>query len=317
MFLNDRPGISGRTRAVIEAAINELGYVPRQDKRRHPSNGFVGLVVEKLPLTLRGDYFYAAVADGIQHEAERLGYSLAISVLNQPQTDLPRLIDEQQVVGVLAIGGGDVTDHLLERIAERNMPLVTVDNDSLLRPLNSVVVDNQRGAYLATRHLIELGHRWIAVIRGPAKYKSLTERFYGYIQALVDAGITPDPRLIQPAISQGIPRKGRLEMQQLLRLDPRPTAVFAVSDRTALGAMDALQEAGLSVPDDISMVGFDDMPPEAYAHVALTSVTSRRDEMGRTAVQRLHALVQDPTLPPVKIVMHTQLVYRDSVAPPG
>lgn len=316
MYLNNRPGLSRATQSRIADAIADLGYTPRTDVRRNPSGGFVGLIVEKLPLSLRGDHFYADVTDGIQHEAEQLGYTLAISVLNEPPVGLPRMVEEQQIAGILGIGGGDVTDDLLHRIADRNIPLVTVDNQSATRILNNVVVDNHRGAYLALRHLIELGHERIAIIRGPEKYKSLTERYQGYVQALYDAGLPLDPVLIQPSISKGIPRKGYLEAQKLLQLNPRPTAIFAVTDRTALGALDAIQEQGLRVPEDISIAGFDDMPPDVYSHRPLTSVTSKRFEMGRVAMQRLHALIADPSLVPIKLVMPTELVVRESTAAP-
>jgi DNA-binding LacI/PurR family transcriptional regulator len=316
MYLNNRPGLSRPTQTRIADAIAELGYVPRTDGRRNASSGFVGLIVEKLPLSLRGDHFYADVTDGIQHEAERLGYTLAISVLNEPPVGLPRMVEEQQIAGILGIGGGDVTDDLLHRIADRNIPLVTVDNQSSTRILNNVVVDNHRGAYLALRHLIELGHERIAIIRGPEKYKSLTERYQGYVQALYDAGLPLDPALIQQPISKGLPRKGYLEAQQILKLDPLPTAIFAVTDRTALGALDALREHGLRVPEDISITGFDDMPPDVYSHRPLTSVTSKRFEMGRVAMQRLHALIADPSLVPIKLVMPTELVVRESTAAP-
>ena len=312
MFLNNRPGISEETQTKIAEAVEELGYVPRQDKRRQLSRGFIGLMVEKLPLTLRGDYFYSDVTQGIQDEAEQLGYSLAISVLNESQTVVPRIVDEEQVSGILAIGGGDVTDDLIHRVHDRNMPVVTVDNQSLTRPLDNVVVDNHRGAYLATQHLIELGHRQIAIIRGPEKYKSLTERYSGYLQAMFDADLAPSPDLIQPSISAGMPRKGRLEMQNLLQLPTPPSAVFAVSDRTALGAMDAIYEAGLRVPEDISIVGFDDMPPDAYQYPPLTSVSSRRYDMGRIAIQRLHDIIEDRKLVPIKVSMHVELIVRQS-----
>jgi LacI family transcriptional regulator len=314
MYLNNRPGISRATQARIAEAIAELGYIPRTDARRTSKAGFVGLIVEKL--SLRGDHFCADVTDGIQYEAEQLGYSLAISVLNEPPVSLPRLVEEQQVAGILGIGGGDVTDDLLHRIADRNLPLVTVDNQSATRILNNIVVDNHRGAYLALRHLIELGHERIAIIRGPEKYKSLTERYQGYVQAMYDAGLPLDPALIQLSISKGVPRKGYLEAQQILKLNPLPTAIFAVTDRTALGALDALHEHGPRVPEDISIAGFDDMPPEVYSHRhrPLTSVTSNRFEMGRVAMQRLHALITDPSLVPLKLVMHTELVVRESTA---
>lgn len=310
MYLNNRPGISPTTQERIAVAIEELGYIPRNGAQR--SRSFVGLLVEKLPLSLRGDHFYAEVAEGIQKEAEHLGYNLAISVLSGEPEKLPRLVEERQVAGVLAIGGGDITDALLHAIADKGVPLVTVDNQSMTRPLNSVVVDNFWGAYHVTCHLIELGHRRIAIICGPEKYKSLTERFHGYMMAMYDAGLPP---LIQPPLSKGIPRKGYREMQALLQTEPLPTAVFAVTDRTALGAMDALREHELHVPQDMSIAGFDDMPPDVYTHTPLTSVTSKRFDMGQVAMQRLHALIQDSALPPVKIVMPTQVVIRATTAP--
>ena len=141
MYLNKRPGISAGTLIRIADAIDELGYVPRTSEPRSKSKGFIGLLVEKLPTALAGDLFYADVASGIQKEAEGLGYSIAVSVINEPTESLPRLVDEDSVVGLLAIGGGDITDALLQRIVNSDMPVVAVDNQSNLQALNSVIVD--------------------------------------------------------------------------------------------------------------------------------------------------------------------------------
>lgn len=317
IYLNNRPGIGVETQARIAEAIDELGYVPRSNKTRQQSTGFIGVLVEKLPKLLTGDLFYADVTSGIQREAEVLGYSIAVSVINEPAKVLPRLVAEDSIEGLLALGGGDITDQLLHLIIKRKMPVVTVDNQSELQPLNSVVVDNYRGAYAATRHLIQLGHRRIAVIQGPRKYKSLTERYHGYLNAMVDAGLRLDMELRQAPLSSGLPNKGYREMKALLNLDEPPTAVFAVSDRTALGAIQAIEEAGLHVPGDVSVVGFDDMPPNVYSAPALTTVTSERLAMGHIAMQRLHQIIKSPCLAPVNIVMPCQLVIRNSSAKPG
>lgn len=316
MYLNNRPGIGMETQVRIAEAVNELGYVPRSNASRQKSKGFVGVMVEKLPRLLAGDLFYADVASGIQREAERLGYSIAVSVINESTEVLPRLVAEDTVMGLLALGGGDITDELLQLIIKRGMPLVTVDNQSELQPVNGVVVDNYRGAYAATRHLIELGHQRIAVIQGPRKYKSLTERYHGYLNAMIDAGFGLDWELIQRPLSSGFPNKGYREMKALLSLDAPPTAVFAVSDRTALGAMPAIEEAGLGVPRDISIVGFDDMSPDVYPAPALTTVTSERLAMGHIAMQRLHQIIKNPRYVPINIVMPCQLVIRDSSGQP-
>ncbi|MCY4146531.1 MAG: LacI family DNA-binding transcriptional regulator [Chloroflexi bacterium] len=316
MYLNNRPGLGMETQVRIAESIDELGYVPRSNDSRRKSKGFIGLLVEKLPKLLTGDLFYADVATGIQKEAERFGYSLAISVIGESPKALPRLVAEDTVAGLLALGGGDITDELLQLIINRSMPLVTVDNQSNLQAVNSVVVDNFRGAYRATQHLIELGHRRIGIIQGPAKYKSLTERFHGYVNAQIDVGFAVDWQLVQQPLSSGYPNKGYREMKALLSLEEPPTAVFAVSDRTALGAIQALQEVGLQVPRDFSLVGFDDMPPNAYPPPALSTVTSERIAMGRIAMQRLHRVIKNPRYVPIQIVMPSQLVIRGSSAPP-
>jgi len=317
MYLNGRPGIGMEARGRIADAIDTLGYVRRTHASRRKSLGFIGVLIEKLPNLITGDIFYADVTSGIQHEAESLGYSIAVSVINEPVQALPRLVAEESIAGLLALGGGDITDQLLQRISAHNMPLVTVDNQSDLQPVNSITVDNYRGAYLATKYLLDLGHKRIAVIQGPRKYKSLTERFHGYLNAIVDAGLEVDRDLIQAPLSSGLPNKGYREMKALLAKGKLPTAVFAVSDRTALGAIPAVREAGLRVPQDISIVGFDNMPPEVYPEPALTTVTNERLAMGHIALQRLHRIIKNPQYKPINIVMPCKLVIRDSSAAPS
>lgn len=316
LFLNDRPGISQTTRERIAAAIRSVGYVPRAAARRTLAGGIISLVVEQLPLPVHTDHFYAGVVHGLQAEAERLGYHLALSIVDPLHQGLPRAIAEQQAAGVVAVGGGDVTDALIERLAAAGVPLVLVDNTSRLRQVDSVLTDNQYGAYQLTRHLLELGHRRIAIIQGPEKYKSLEERYQGYRQALREAGIKADDALMQPSVSQGVPRKGYREMQRLLQLDPLPTAVFAVSDRTAVGALDAIREHGLHVPEDISLVGFDGVSLSEHANPPITTVRTRNYEMGVVAIQRLDTLLNGRTSGPMKLVLYTDLVLRQSTAPP-
>ena len=317
LFLNDRAGISQTTRDRIAATVKSLGYVPRANGRRSAGEGYVGMLVEELPLPIHSDHFYAQVLRGIHAEAERLGYNLVLSVLDQTQGGLPRVVAEQHVAGLLAIGGGDITDALLNRLADEEIALVAVDNYSLSRHIDSVVTDDQTGAYLATRHLIELGHRRIAMIMGPEKYKPLVERYLGYRQALDEAGIPIDESLMQPSISRGMPRKGYREMQQLLACNQRPTAVFAVTDRTALGALDAIYEHGLRVPDDISMIGFDDIAPGAQARPPLSTIHRPNYEMGVAAIRRLDTVITAQSLIPMKLVLYNDLVVRASTATPS
>jgi LacI family transcriptional regulator len=316
LYLNGRPGISHATRERIAAAIALLGYVPRVNSRRGGGGQLISFLVENLPLPSHTDHFYSEVIQGIQAEAEHLGYRL---VLSPPATHaaLPRAVADQHVAGVLAVGGGDITDDLLDHLANEGLPIVLVDNQCDKRPLDSVVADNQHGGYLATRHLLDLGHRRIAIIRGSEQYKSLTERYQGYRQALREAGIPPDDTLIQPSISIGFPLKGYREMRQLLAGADLPTAVFAVSDHTAIGALEAIREHGLRVPDDISLIGFDNIAPGAHEHPPLTSIGTAKYDMGVVAMQRLDALISGHATIPLKLVVYVHLVERASTAPPN
>lgn len=315
IYLNDRAGISQETRKRIGEAIEELGYQPRANGRKgkapvQAAVRYIGLLTEKLPIY--SDHFYAEVTHAIQAEAERLGYGLVLGTLDPGKLDLPRVVTEQQMSGHIVIGGGDITDELIARLAQSKVPLLLVDNESFVDELDSIMVDNHRGAYLAVQHLIDLGHRRIAIICGPAKYKTLQQRLHGYTAALTDAGIAIKPQWIQPSISQGQPRKGYLEMKQLLAIEDRPTAVFAVSDRSAFGALDAIREADLLVPDDISLVGFDNVNSSIHTYPPLTTVGANRQAMGVAAMQRMHALVRGEASSPVKTVLYMHLVLRQS-----
>jgi LacI family transcriptional regulator len=176
-----------------------------------------------------------------------------------------------------------------------------------------VLGDNEAGAYLATRHLIELGHRRIALLEGPRKYKTLTERLEGYLRALDEAGLAADPALMIKPMHAG-PRKGYREIEALLAL-PReqwPTAIFAISDKTALGALDALKDAGLRVPDEMALVGFDDIAESAHLVPPLTTVRLPMHAMGAMAVERLVELMEKADTIPTKTILYTELVVRES-----
>ena len=173
-----------------------------------------------------------------------------------------------------------------------------VDTYNANLPVDSIVPDNEWGGYNAFKHLVELGHRQIAIIEGPPKYKTLTDRRWGALRAAEELGVPIPPFYRHPSISSGYPKKGYREMKDLLALPQPPTAVFAVSDRAALGAIDAIKEAGLRVPEDISIVGFDDLANAEYAVPPLTTVHYAREEMGTFALQALlDRIVEQVTSP--------------------
>ncbi|MGH2410653.1 MAG: substrate-binding domain-containing protein, partial [Chloroflexota bacterium] len=190
---------------------------------------------------------------------------------------------------------------------------VLVDNYVADLAVPCVLGDNVTGAYLATRHLIEQGHERIALLQGPRKYKTLTDRREGYLRAMDEADLPIDPAwLVQPVHPST--RKGYHEAQSLLALPAarQPTAIFAISDKTALGAMDALKEGGLVLPDDMALVGFDDVAESALVTPSLSTVRLPAHAMGETAVRRLVDLMEGAESTPSKTVLYTEFVVRQS-----
>lgn len=195
------------------------------------------------------------------------------------------------------------------------VPVVLVNPSVLPRSLkaDTLFIDNFGGAYQAVSYLIKLGHRAIGLINHPTeRNRSAQERFQGYKAALRRAGIAYDERLVE--YGDWSMESGHAAMERLLKRGARVTAVFATNDDMALGAMEAAKEYGLRIPEDLSIVGFDDAPISANAFVSLTTVRVYKREMGRFAMQRVLHRIQEPHLVPVRVIFPTELVERNSCA---
>jgi len=187
-----------------------------------------------------------------------------------------------------------------------------VDNYVVDQPLHCVVADNVTAGYLATRHLLRLGHRRVGLLAGPHKYRSLVDRQEGYIVALAEQQLPIDHGLIMPPIHHAGEQKGYQQMLRLLDLPDRPTAIVAISDKTAFGAMEALKERGLRIPQDMALVSIDGVAESAHTTPPLTTVGVPRAEMGAEAVRRLLALTRGPVASPTKTILYTRLIVRQS-----
>jgi LacI family transcriptional regulator len=311
LFVRGRSGVSSDTGQRIAAAIEKLNYTPRRRSESAAENNFFGLLVEQLPLPAFSDIFYGEILRGLEARAKEYGYGLLFSIIEDPQ--IPRMVKENHVRGVFILGGSPTNDALAADLVQRGTPLVLVDNYIPGLHVDCVVPDNEGGGALALQHLIDLGHHRIAIIEGPPKYKTLTDRLRGALRAAEENGLIIPPEYRQESLSKGRSNKGYLEMKQLLSLPHRPTAVFAVSDKTAFGALEAIKEAGLKVPHDISIVGFDDV---ADTTPSLTTIHVPKYQIGLLAMQRLFDLVdgEEEELP-VRCQVYTHLVTRNSTAP--
>jgi LacI family transcriptional regulator len=311
LFVRGRSGVSSDTGQRIAAAIEKLNYIPRRRTEFIPENNFFGLLVEQLPLPAFSDIFYGEIIRALEARAKEHGYGLLFSIIEDDR--IPRMVTESHVRGVLILGGSPTNDMLAANLAQRGTPLVLVDNYVPGLQVDCVFPDNEGGGALAMQHLIDQGHHSIAIIEGPPKYKTLTDRLRGALRAAEENGLDIPPAYRQESLSKGRSNKGYLEMKHLLSLPHRPTAIFAVSDKTAFGALEAIKEAGLKVPDDISIVGFDDV---ADTVPPLTTIHVPKYQMGILAMQRLFELIEgEEEELPVRCQVYTHLVVRSSTAP--
>jgi len=302
--LNNKGRVSKQTRERVLEMARQLGYRPSMAGRSlvtQRTTNF-GFLVSKHQLLSDGS-FYGEVMEGAEAIASVHGYRFFFS--RDAVENAPQLIAEGRVDGMI-LAGCEIPAQLILDM-RRKLPVVVVDNH--LEGVDSVVIDNVGGARKAVTHLVQLGHRKIGFIAETLKNLSFSERFKGYKQALEVHGIILDKRLVAEGIAGA--NCGYVAMQRLL-VHARPTAVFAANDEAAAGAIRAIKESGLRIPQDIAVVGFDDGALAPHTEPPLTSVRVFRTVMGEWAVKRLLELLTDYESPPIQIKVSTQLVIRGS-----
>jgi LacI family transcriptional regulator len=312
--LNDVPGvkISQETRKRVLEAARELDYYPASSARALASGRTqrIGLVLGEGQDRLSADAFLPSFLQGVTASVRRRGYRLVLQMAEDvtSREAYMGLIREQQIDGLI-LSGPRSDDPLLLELAESDFPMV-LHGHVPEAPFPCVDIDNQSGARQAVEHLIGLGHRCIGFIsNAPLSYSGAQERFAGYRSALAAHDIALRPELVQPAAF--LPETGQEAMEELLQLCTPPTAVFAAGDVIALGAMSALHAAGVLVPDQVALVGFDDIFLSAFAHPPLTTVRVPAYGLGWTAAEQLIALIQSDHEVDT-VILETELVVRDS-----
>jgi len=256
---------------------------------------------------------------GIVNAVGEHEYDISLYSLNDeddPKNDNLQLIERflatPQVAGLVAVFPGRSLSRQLTQLARQGFPVVLID-DQEVQVVPSIGVDNATGGYLATRHLLQLGHQRIAHIKGPGKYLVSDARYQGYCRALIEAGLLPDPSLILEG--DFLPPSGRACASQLFALPPekRPTAIFAASDQMAYGVLSAAEDCGLAIPKDLALVSFDDDHPSAYTHPPLTTVRQPYFEMGQQAVTLLFSLLNAATTSAETIVPENDVSHGQAL----
>ncbi|MGE3268909.1 MAG: LacI family DNA-binding transcriptional regulator [Chloroflexota bacterium] len=323
LVLANRPGVSAERRVRVQKAMRDLGYARPAGNGRQTRRYRLGLVIEGRGIPIFTDYYYGEILAGIQAEAKRLGLAVWLHAFEPEMETIEDVARSarDEVDGFIIVSGGDMTDERIVHLEQTGLPTVLVDNLIIGHNVHAVVVDNFGAGYLATRHLIDLGHRRIAMISAARSYRKFVHRQNGYMDALTEAGIEPDPLLLPPAIADlgraMEPRAGTVEMQRLLELPPelRPTGVVTANDRLAARALMVLHKAGVRVPDDMSVVGVGDVDEATSTIPPLTTVSVPRREMGILGVRRLVDLLKGVAPPPFKAVLYAHLVQRESSGP--
>lgn len=305
--INNSPDVAEATREHVLRVIAELDYHPNAQAVSLSRNrtDIVGVIVDTVTST-----FFAQTIDGIAQVLRRRGrFLLLATVEDASQFDVIDTLQRSRRIDGLVIVLPLANSLSLSHLAPSQVPTVHVD---LQYDMNvyGITVDNYHGAYLATRHLIELGHRRIGIVTGRRDIPVGQLRLDGYKAALYDHDIPFEPSLVAPGdfrFSSGVEGAERL-----LDLDPRPTAIFACNDLMAIGALHVATHRGLRVPADLSIIGFDDTPEAALACPPLTTMRQPLRAMGEMAADLICRLIDGETVEQKRYTVETELIVRAS-----
>lgn len=320
LVLRDKPGIPSATRQRVINAAKTLGYrnKPRQASRTsssHPNKLHnLGLILKaESGFVPQANPFYSQVLAGIEEACRRRRVNLLYATVavdeNNVPVETPYLLSENHVDGLLLVGAfmGETLSHIL---GDEPSPVVLVDAYASHDQYDAVVSDNLNGAYHAVNYLIEKGHRHIGVVGShPNAYRSLGERRRGYLLALRDHGLTDTYYADSTWHDEDVAEA----TFNLLKRNPQITALFGCNDHAVIAALQALHTLGLQAPDQISLVGFDDIDLAQHVRPALTTMHVDKTGMGRMAVQMLANRVEFPHSEQVTSVLSPRLIERDSV----
>ncbi len=307
--LNGYEFVKESTRKRVMDAANKLGYVANLQARSLAGgrSQIIGLLVPGLDNGYIGE-----IVRGVDEELKRANYDLMLYTTHRHRGK------ESVYVNQIANGLTDglllivplVASAYLDALRQRNFPYVLIDQWDAADKSSVVDATNWQGAYDATRYLLESGHRRIAFVTGLMELSSAVDRLEGYKAALADHDV---PYLDELVIEGDFWQSTAITAaKHLLSLSQRPTAIFAANDLSAYGVMEAIRDAGLRIPDDISVIGFDDIPQSSIVYPKLTTMHQPLAQMGRVAVKMLLEQIENPDRPARRVTLATHLVVRDS-----
>ena len=308
--LNHQPGVSPKTRDLILRLAADMGYAANRSAQKLASgkSRVIGLLAAELDNPFTGALVSGAVRAAAASGHEVLIYSL-VDHDKKPRSNVLALLQQftDGVIAVLPYHFGFV-----EQLQAAQHPVITIDNHSAQNRFVSIAADSYGGARLALAHLAELGHKRIAFLTGDEQLVSASDRHKAFNDAVLLHGLDKSTELVLKGDFSFF--SGREAAKKILNMRRKPTAIFTANDMSAFGLMGALQSAGIRIPEDISVIGFDDLPAAQQMHPALTTVRQPIAEMGRVAVNTLLAQMAGLEIPIPHISLPTSLVLRASTA---
>jgi DNA-binding LacI/PurR family transcriptional regulator len=305
--LNDAQAVRPQTREAVLKAIADLGYRRNQAARALVTrrSGLIGVIADELRL-----YGPASTVSSVAQAAREAGYGITLDLLwDVTGSSVAAALEHQLSQAVEAVVLVAVHGELPDADALRGLSVPVIALDGFLGDETPTAgVDHHAGGVMATRHLLDLGHRRIAHITGPADWTQAEARQAGFLEALGRVGVEPGPVVT----GDWSPRAGYAGCLQIFDEDPSTTALFVANDQMAMGALRALAEAGRAVPDDVSVVGFDDIPEASFSQPPLTTIRQDFAELGREAVRLVVGAIGGERLPTT--LVPPRLVTRASSA---
>jgi LacI family transcriptional regulator len=310
--VNGTGTVSPERRARVEQALEETGYMPNTVARNLRARRTDTLALVMPDMT---NPFFTALAQGVETAAREAGISLLLANTDEREDEerrLVRMLLQRQADGVLIIPAGSGQD-TVRLCRDHDVPLVVVDRRPETPDVDVVRADSEGGALQLGRLLVRLGHRRMAVLSGPASVPTAVDRAAGFSHALVDEAGLPAAIVRHGAFSID---SGRDMTLAVMAQEPRPTALFAANNFIAIGVLHGLAELGLRVPEDVAVVGFDDLPQAMVTFPFLTVAAQPASEMGRRSVAMLLERLAHPDAPANELVLPTELVIRRSSGDP-
>jgi len=314
LVIHNHERISSVTKKKVLKAIKDLNYYPSRSARDLVSKktGNIGFILTDDHF-LRTEPFYTRIFLGTEFEARDGEYYILLTTVKSDfsQDDpLPRFVLDRSVDGIII--AGKVPEIIIDKLSNYHLPLVFVDYTTFKENYPVVLIDNIHGGILATNHLIEYGHKNIAFIGGDINHPSINERLTGYRKALENAGISINKKIISTSSPYPDRQNGYNSAKKIFNSSKDVTAVFACNDAMAIGTMHYLKDSGYKIPQDVSIIGFDDVEADLMLDPPLTTIRVPKVELGAEAFRLMLNILKSKNANPKKILVPVELIIRKS-----